>query len=82
MKNNVGVIAIVAVLVGSGLGFFGGMQYQKSQRPNFGNSQFDTRFRNKGGGVVGDILSVDKNSITVKLPDGSVTAANIQINQR
>lgn len=82
MKNNITVIVIIALLVGGGLGFFGGMQYQKSQRGAFGqfaNGQFGprggsgangARVRN-GGGVVGDILSVDKNSITVKLPDGS-----------
>ena len=58
------------------------MQYQKSQRGSFGqlsNGQFGqrggsgangTRFRN-GGGIVGEILSADHNSVTVKLPDGS-----------
>lgn len=82
MKNNIAVIVIVALLVGVGAGFFGGMQYQKSQRGSFGqftNGQFGprggsgangARLRN-GGGVVGDVLSVDTNSITVKLPDGS-----------
>lgn len=87
MKNNLVVIALVALLVGGGLGFFGGMRYQKSQRaPGFGqfaNGQFGGRGGaggnstrggsafGRGGGVVGDILSVDASSITVKLPDGS-----------
>lgn len=85
MKNNIALIVIVALLVGGGIGFFGGMQYQKSQRPA-GFAQFaggglgsrggsgvngaGARFRN-GNGVVGDVLSVDNNSITVKLADGS-----------
>jgi len=54
------------------------MQYQKSQRASFGENfgirggsgQLGARGRN-GGGVAGDILSVDKNTMTVKLPDGS-----------
>jgi hypothetical protein len=83
MKNNIAVIIIVALLVGGGIGFFGGMQYQKSQRgagfgqfanggfgPRGGSGAGGARFRN-GGGVVGDILSVDNNSMTVKLADGS-----------
>jgi ribosomal protein S1 len=68
MKNNIVLIAILSLLVGGGAGFFGGMQYQKSQRPaSFARVN---RTRN-GGGVVGDILSADNNSVTVKLPDGS-----------
>ncbi len=77
MKNNAVAFVLVALLVGGGVGFFGGMQYQKSQRGSFG--PFSARGGSalgrgnvlRGGGVVGDILSVDKNSITVKLPDGS-----------
>ena len=82
MKTNVIIIALVTLLVGGGLGFFGGMQYQKSQRPS-GFAQFGNgagarggsgpgggRFRN-GNGAAGTILSVDNNSITVKLNDGS-----------
>ncbi len=74
---------ILALLVGGGIGFFGGMQYQKSQRAaafgQFANGQFGARggsgaagFRGRNGnGAVGTILSVDTNSITVKLADGS-----------
>jgi Domain of unknown function (DUF5666) len=82
MKNNIVVIVILALLVGGGAGFFGGMQYQKSQRPTFGqfagagngarggSGAAGLRGRN-GNGAAGDIISVDNNSITVKLPDGS-----------
>jgi hypothetical protein len=74
MKNNAAVIALVCLLVGGGLGFFGGTQYQKGQRGQFGprgeNGTSGVRIRN-GGSVLGEILSVDSNSITVKLPDGS-----------
>lgn len=77
IKNNIILITIFALLVGGGVGFFGGSQYQKSQRPSFG--QFTARgasgtngARVRGGnGAAGTILSVDNNSITVKLADGS-----------
>ena len=91
MKNNVAVVALVALLVGGGAGFFGGMQYQKSQRSAaFGQFTNGGGFGGRGGsgagggsgingarlggngnGAVGTILSVDNNSITVKLADGS-----------
>lgn len=71
------VITIVVALVVSALAFFGGMQYQKSQRGSFAG-----RFGGQGGfartgdaqgtrPVSGSILSQDANSITVKMPDGS-----------
>jgi len=69
-------MVLIAVLVGGGLGFFGGMQYQKNQRPSFSARNGSTpaspagRF-GRGGGVTGDIISIDKNTMTVKLPDGS-----------
>lgn len=75
-------LVIVAVVFGA-VGFFGGMQYQKSQRQNYFSGQFNMmgqsgvrRFSGQGGNtnasaVRGEILSTDNNSITVKLPDGS-----------
>ena len=85
MKNNVVLIAILALLVGGAAGAYGGIQYQKSQRPSFaqfagggaggfgtrgGSGTTGARGRN-GNGAAGTILSVDNNSITVKLTDGS-----------
>ena len=67
-------VLIVVVVVGAGA-FFGGMQYQKSQRSSrfsqFGNGQFGNRAGQEGRPVNGQILSMDNNSITVKLNDGS-----------
>jgi len=82
MKNNITLVAILALLAGGAAGFFGGMQYQKSQRPNYGQfagaGGFGTRggsgvngMRRNGNGAVGTILNVDANSMTVKLNDGS-----------
>ncbi|MCX6794263.1 MAG: DUF5666 domain-containing protein [Candidatus Gottesmanbacteria bacterium] len=77
MKNNIILIVILSLLVGGGAGFFAGSQYQKSQRPSFG--QFGARGASgaaglrgrNGNGAAGTILGVDSNSMTVKLVDGS-----------
>lgn len=80
MNKNIIIAGIVALLIGGGIGFFGGMQYQKSQAPQGG--QFARTFEGGNGGrgrfgsangmaVRGQIISVDNNSITVKLADGS-----------
>ena len=77
---------LIAVIVGA-VGFFGGMQYQKSMAfSQFGNGNMMGRFQNGQGGqgrfftggnrnggsrVVGSILNMDSNSMTVKTPDGS-----------
>ncbi len=84
MKNQSMIIVVVAVIV-AGAAFFGGMKYQQSQAgssANFANGGGQSpqggtggRFgRNGANGlrpVVGQILSMDANSITVKLQDGS-----------
>jgi hypothetical protein len=75
IKNNIVLIIILSLIVG-GAGFFGGREYQKSQRPSLG--QFGARGASgaagmrgrNGNGAVGTILSVDANSMTVKLADG------------
>lgn len=75
---------LIAVIVGAA-GFFGGMQYQKSMSfSQFGSgmNRFSSgqgsqgRFfmggnRNGGSRVIGNVLSMDSNSMTVKTPDGS-----------
>jgi len=83
MKNNIALIAILALLVGGAAGFFGGREYQKNQRPSFGQFAGAGGFGARGGsgttgargrngnGAVGTILNVDANSMTVKLQDGS-----------
>jgi type II secretory pathway pseudopilin PulG len=80
MKNN-WVVTIIVIVIVAGIAFFGGMQYQKSQVSNFAQGQgaFRQRMMGQGQGqeqtafrpVRGDILSVDNNTLTVKLSDGS-----------
>jgi hypothetical protein len=88
MKNPV-LIGIIAIVIGAAAGFFGGMQYQKSQasttNTTFGNRQAGGgQFARQGGGrrgfggaTIGEIVSQDPTSITVKLQDGSSKIVNI-----
>jgi hypothetical protein len=78
MKNKTIIILIFVVIIALGAGFFCGMKYQESRRPaNFrqqaGNlNPTQNRQRINGGGqVMGDILSFDGKTLTVKLTDGS-----------
>ncbi|SRR5258708_3643163 len=77
LKNkNIIIAAVIALIIGGGAGFFGGMQYQKSQTPQrqFGNGNRGNgmgRLGANGMAVRGQVISVDNNSITVKMPDGS-----------
>lgn len=77
MNNKIIIFSIVALLIGGGVGFFGGMQYQKNQLPtgNFrtGGNAGARRFGNGANGSVirGQVISKDNNSITIKLQDGS-----------
>ena len=86
MKNTMIVTIIIAAIVGGG-GFFAGMQYQKAQQPSFTMGQFkDGNMMRQGGTgtgiqsgnvaqeirpVSGEITSLDGESITIKMPDGS-----------
>lgn len=76
MKNQLIIVGIIALLVGSGAGFIGGMQYQKS-KVIASTNQLTTRTggrrfgANGNGAIRGTIISKDNNSITVKLADNS-----------
>ena len=81
MKTNYLVI-IILVIIFAGAGFFGGMQYQKSQVSSFTGGQGFARNGRLGGSgavgnrsgfrpVAGEIISADEKSITVKLQDDS-----------
>lgn len=96
MRNNTAMTVIIALVVGAAA-FYAGMQYQKSQRPSFAGGQ-GGQFSNRafGGGqgrgnfqgarpVIGEILSQDDKSITVKMQDGStkivILSGNTTINK-
>ena len=78
MKKVILVAIAVSILVGGG-SFYGGMVYEKNQRGNIRNFQQGAGnmqgFANRqqggvGGFIIGDIISKDDKSITVKLRDG------------
>lgn len=81
MKNNQTLMLVVVGIVAVALGFLGGMQYQKSQRLSFGNGPVgmmrqggNVAFRGGATGarpVMGEIISQDDKSVTVKMQDGS-----------
>jgi len=94
MKNNLIIAAVAALVLGGVVGFLGGIQYQKSQRPNFAGAanrggQFAGRFGDANGAnrpVTGQIISADDKSITVKMQDGSskivILSTNTTINKQ
>jgi hypothetical protein len=82
--NKLIVPVVIAAIVFGGVGFFGGMQYQKSQTPvagarNFAGGNFSgtgasgaTRRAGQNGGFVsGQIISEDSQSITIKITSGT-----------
>ncbi len=72
-KKNLPVL-IITVLVFSALSFFGGMQYQKSQRQSFQTGFGRSLNRQNGAGVrpvSGEITNVEKGLLTIKTQDGS-----------
>lgn len=81
MKNKSILITIVVALIVGAAAFYGGMQYQQKQRPNFASGQFrgggnGQQFQGRGNfqgsrPINGEIISQDDKSITVKMQDGS-----------
>ncbi len=74
------IITSVLIMAVGGGGFFGGMQYQKSQISARGDGQFANRGAGNGAQrngttngrpIQGEIISLDDKSITVKIQDGS-----------
>ena len=97
MKNNLLLTVIMVVVVGAGA-FWGGIKYQQSKQParaDFqamremrGSGNLPTGFQGQRGGpgmIRGEIISQDKESIIVKLPDESskivLISENTQINK-
>jgi len=100
MQNKNLLIVIALVIVFSGASFFAGIKYQQSKIPSFGNfnrngqpglagqQMANRQGQNggmRGGQILGDIISADDKSITVKLPDGSskiiLVSSSTNINQ-
>lgn len=91
MKTNTIIVTILLLIVVGGGAFYGGMKYQQSQgrsgfgqfaQSNTGNGTGQGFGRNSGrgnfgGATVGEIVSMDSNSITVKLQDGSSKIVNL-----
>ncbi len=66
MKNKLIVFSVISLIIGTGLGFFGGMKYQQSKTPVRATGMFQraTGSRNMNGMAVrGQIISADTNSI-------------------
>lgn len=92
MKNHWIITILIAIIVAAGA-FFGGMKYQQSQAAtrSFANGMFirngqggsgtnsrlGGRTGNFGGVTVGDVVSVDADSMTIKLQDGSSKIVNL-----
>lgn len=74
MKNQ-NVFTVFLVVFGLIISFFGGIFYQKSQKPagfdRFNSQSNRTRFTQGTRPVAGTIIKKNEESITIKLRDGS-----------
>lgn len=89
-NKNLVLTAIIVTVVGVAA-FYGGMIYQKTQvRNTFGQFAREGRTgqtqtgmmrngtnRGFGGAVVGEIVNIDNDSLTIKLQDGSSKIVNL-----
>lgn len=78
MKNNIVVIlAIVCLVLGFGGGYYFSNYQFKKLRPNFGNQIPDRQNSGQrqqpgfGGMIMGEVVSQDEKSITIKMQDES-----------
>lgn len=78
MKNKNLVILVSAVIAAAGAGFYGGMRYQIAQRVvgrNFGQNVANNTQQRPGGlagrPIRGEVLSIDKGTMSIKMADGS-----------
>ncbi|MBU2592647.1 MAG: hypothetical protein ABH867_04675 [Patescibacteria group bacterium] len=97
MKNSKILIILGVLLIAVGVGsFYGGMKYQQGKQPSRADFQSRAGARQQNlpagvrqrmgtGSVRGEIISQDKKSITVKLPDDSsriiFVGDSVQINK-
>lgn len=65
-KKNL-IITGITIVVVAAAAFYGGIRYQQAQKPRFQNINRTMNFRP----VVGEIISIDENTITAKLDNGS-----------
>ncbi|MFA4827017.1 MAG: DUF5666 domain-containing protein [Candidatus Shapirobacteria bacterium] len=77
-STNILLAVLILILVGGGA-FFAGTKYQQSKTPQvgargqFGNGQTGGNRQGtgmRGGAVVGEIQSLDSNTLTIKTQDG------------
>lgn len=79
MKNKNLIISVALVVLALAGGFFAGMQYQKSQRVTFAGGMYGRngmmrQFGQNGQNfrpVRGTVLSLDNNTMTIKLANGN-----------
>lgn len=82
MKKNLALIHVISITLLLVISFYVGTKYQQNRKPSFDRTnrgQFAPN-GNRGGQNVGEIISSDSNSITVKLSDGSSKIVLLSVN--